>query len=248
MELSNYKNLKKADWQELATKFAIEWTDDSVVRYLVEKIAEKIGVDDKTVSDIELSNPELLNEPKKAKATAKKTTAKATAKTKTTKTETKPALSRLEELRLECEKYGVAWAELHTEESLEQLLGAIKSAGVTPITNGEFEISAENVDGIEIMTQNVSAESPVKTQQVYTSNSGVLLNYQNIYNSAIKNHFRCLFIHEIEEMISRDNVPFQFNVNRHPSQLNKAEIILTMGTENCRVPSADLNDWILING
>ncbi len=257
MELSNYKNLKKADWQELATKFAIEWTDDSVVRYLVEKIAEKIGVDDKTVSDLELkkqvcaklvSNPDLLNEPKKAKATAKKTTAKATAKTKTTKTETKPALSRLEELRLECEKYGVAWAELHTEESLEQLLGAIKSAGVTPITNGEFEISAENVDGIEIMTQNVPSETPVKTPTIYTSNSGVLLNYQNIYNTAIKNHFRCLFIHEIEEMIARDNLPFQFKVNRHPNQLNKAEIILTMGSENCRVPSADLNDWILING
>ena len=81
MELSNYKNLKKADWQELATKFAIEWTDDSVVRYLVEKIAEKLGVDDKTVSDLELkkqvcailvSNPDLLNEPKKQKQLQKK--------------------------------------------------------------------------------------------------------------------------------------------------------------------------------
>jgi hypothetical protein len=127
-------------------------------------------------------------------------------------------------------------------------LGAIKSAGVTPITNGEFEISAENVNGIEIMTQNVSTDSPKKTSQIYTSNSGVLLNYQKIYNSAIKKHFRCLFFYEIEEMISRDNVPFQFKVNRHPNQLMKAEIILTMGAETCRVPSADENDWIHING
>lgn len=51
MDLVNYKNLKKADWQTLATKFNVEWTDESVVRYLVEKIAEKIGVDDKISSD-----------------------------------------------------------------------------------------------------------------------------------------------------------------------------------------------------
>ena len=54
MKLENYKNIKKSEWQEIATKFDILWTEDSVVRYLVEKIAEKIGVDDKIVNDNEL--------------------------------------------------------------------------------------------------------------------------------------------------------------------------------------------------
>jgi hypothetical protein len=42
---------------------------------------------------------------------------------------------------LDCEKYGVAWVDKHTEEGLEQLLTAIKSAGVTPISTDTFEIS-----------------------------------------------------------------------------------------------------------
>jgi hypothetical protein len=54
MKLDNYKNIKKTEWQELANKFGIKYEDNSVVRYLVEKIAEKIGVDDKIVSDNEL--------------------------------------------------------------------------------------------------------------------------------------------------------------------------------------------------
>ena len=147
MKMDNYKNFKKANWQELATKFAIEWTDDSVVRYLVEKIAEQIGVDDKIVSDNELkkqvcekliSNPDLLNPPKKEKTTTAKvkvTTAKVKVTTAKVKKEIKkveenivPALSRLEELRKECELYGVAWVEKHTEEGLEQLINAIKSS------------------------------------------------------------------------------------------------------------------------
>ena len=54
MNLNNYKTINKTEWQELATKHGIEWNKNSVVRYLVEKIAEKIGVDDKIVSDDEL--------------------------------------------------------------------------------------------------------------------------------------------------------------------------------------------------
>jgi hypothetical protein len=75
-----------------------------------------------------------------------------------------------------------------------------------------------------------------------------LLNYRTIYLNAIRGHFRCLFAHEIEEMISRDNVPFTYEVKLHPQQRNKAEIILTMGTESVRVPSDNNNDWIEING
>ena len=255
MDLVNYKNLKKADWQTLATKFNVEWTDESVVRYLVEKIAEKIGVDDKISSDnlIKkevceklLNNPNLLNQPTKEKVVKAKTTKTKVSKPKETKA---PVLSRLEELRLECEKYGVAWAEGHTETGLEQLLNAIKNAGVTPITTDTFEISADNVDSISSVTTIQQTEkNKVETPTIYTSNNGVLLNYRNIYLNAIRGHFRCLFAHEIEEMISRDNVPFTYAVKLNPQQRNKVEIILTMGTESVRVPSDNNNDWIEING
>ena len=255
MDLVNYKNLKKADWQTLATKFNVEWTDESVVRYLVEKIAEKIGVDDKISSDnlIKkevceklLNNPDLLNQPTKEKVVKAKTTKTKVSKEKETKA---PVLSRLEELRLECEKYGVAWAEGHTETGLEQLLNAIKNAGVTPITTDTFEISADNVDSISSVTTIQQTETnKVETPTIYTSNNGVLLNYRNIYLNAIRNHFRCLFVHEIQEMISRDNIPFAFEVKLNPNQRNKAEIILSMGTESVRVPSDNNNDWIEING
>jgi hypothetical protein len=255
MDLVNYKNLKKADWQTLATKFNVEWTDESVVRYLVEKIAEKIGVDDKISSDILLkkevcekllNNPDLMNQPTKEKVVKAKTTKTKVSKPKETKV---PVLSRLEELRLECEKYGVAWVDKHTEEGLEQLLTAIKSAGVTPISTDTFEISSDNVDSISSVTTIQQTESnKVETPTIYTSNNGVLLNYRNIYLNAIRNHFRCLFVHEIQEMISRDNVPFAFEVKLNPNQRNKAEIILTMGTESVRVPSDNNDDWIEING
>ena len=255
MDLVNYKNLKKADWQTLATKFNVEWTDESVVRYLVEKIAEKIGVDDKISSDnlIKkevceklLNNPDLLNQPTKEKVVKAKTTKTKVSKPKETKV---PVLSRLEELRLECEKYGVAWVDKHTEEGLEQLLTAIKSAGVTPISTDTFEISSDNVDSISSVTTIQQTESnKVETPTIYTSNNGVLLNYRTIYLNAIRGHFRCLFAHEIEEMISRDNVPFTFEVKFNPQQRNKVEIILTMGTESVRVPSDNNNDWIEING
>jgi hypothetical protein len=255
MDLVNYKNLKKADWQTLATKFNVEWTDESVVRYLVEKIAEKIGVDDKISSDnlIKkevceklLNNPDLLNQPTKEKVVKAKTTKTKVSKPKETKV---PVLSRLEELRLECEKYGVAWVDKHTEEGLEQLLTAIKSAGVTPISTDTFEISSDNVDSISSVSTIQQTESnKAETPTIYTSNNGVLLNYRNIYLNAIRGHFRCLFAHEIEEMISRDNVPFTFEVKFNPQQRNKVEIILTMGTESVRVPSDNNNDWIEING
>jgi hypothetical protein len=266
MDLVNYKNLKKADWQTLATKFNVEWTDESVVRYLVEKIAEKIGVDDKISSDnlIKkevceklLNNPDLMNQPTKEKVVKAKTTKTKVSKPKETKA---PVLSRLEELRLECERYGVAWVDKHTEEGLEQLLTAIKSAGVTPISTDTFEISSDNVDSIssvttiqqtesnKVETPTIYTSNKVETPTIYTSNNGVLLNYRNIYLNAIRGHFRCLFAHEIEEMISRDNVPFTYAVKLNPQQRNKVEIILTMGTESVRVPSDNNNDWIEING
>jgi len=278
MKMDSYKNLKKADWQELATKFSITWNEESVVRYLVEKIAEKIGVDDKIVSDIELkkqvleminNNPNILNPPKKEKTTSAKvkvTTAKVKVKTAKVEKEIKkveeiivPALSRLEELRKECEIYGVAWVEKHTEEGLEQLINAIKSAGVVPITNSTFEISADNVNSIEKVTENVITQTNLTPTNLTPTNETTIINsnissktilesYRQIYVHAVKSHFRCLSYNEIEQMITRDVVPFIYKINRNKEQANKLEIILTIGKDTIRVPSEDVNDWLTING
>jgi hypothetical protein len=271
MKMDSYKNLKKADWQELATKFSITWNEESVVRYLVEKIAEKIGVDDKIVSDIELkkqvleminNNPNILNPPKKEKTTSAKVkvkTAKVEKEIKKVEEIIVPALSRLEELRKECEIYGVAWVEKHTEEGLEQLINAIKSAGVVPITNSTFEISADNVSSIEKATENVITQTNLTPTNLTPTNEPTIINsnissktilesYRQIYVHAVKSHFRCLSYNEIEQMITRDVVPFIYKINRNKEQANKLEIILTIGKDTIRVPSEDVNDWLTING
>ena len=53
---------------------------------------------------------------------------------------------------------------------------------------------------------------------------------------------------EIEQMITRDVVPFIYKINRNKEQANKLEIILTIGKDTIRVPSDDVNDWLTING
>ena len=50
MSKYNYDTMKKEDWQDVAKSFKIKFTDENVIRYLVEKTAEKIGIDDK-ISD-----------------------------------------------------------------------------------------------------------------------------------------------------------------------------------------------------
>ena len=49
MATTKVKNIKKVEWQQMATSHGIEFNSKNEVRYLVEKIAEKIGVDDKIV-------------------------------------------------------------------------------------------------------------------------------------------------------------------------------------------------------
>jgi hypothetical protein len=307
MKLDNYKNIKKSEWQEIATQFGIKYESDSVVRYLVEKIAEKIGVDDKIVSDNELKKQvvEKINSDyqvvpveeapveKPKKATTKKATTKkvakpkspVVAKVKTAKEEVVPVeeapveevpvvqLSRLEQLRLECEAYGIAWSELHTETNLEQVLNGVKSAGVQPIkevatsitpiqpvinTNQAFEINSANANEISqsvINTQNTNpAFNPLATPPPplvnggYKNSNAYLDTYKNIYLNAIRGHWRVLSVLEINEMILRDTQTFTHQVILHPQQQNKAEIILTQGDCSVRIPSDNANDWLDING
>ena len=306
MKLDNYKTIKKTEWQNIATQFEIEWDENSVVRYLVEKIAEKIGVDDKIVSDNELkkqvvdkinSDFELvpLEEPVKEvskKSSAKKSSEKKVSKLKETviaevkseKKETKPTeevvtevplvqLSRLEQLRLECEAYGIAWSEGLTEVNLEQVLNGVKSAGVQPMneiatsitpvqnvinTNEAFEINSSNAtdvaQAVSIAQSTNPAFNPLATPPAplvnggYKNSNAYLDTYKNIFLNTIRGHWRLLSVAEINEMILRDTQTFTHQVNLHPQQQNKAEIILTQGNFSVRIPSDNSNDWLDING
>ena len=297
MNLNNYKTINKTEWQELATKHGIEWNKNSVVRYLVEKIAEKIGVDDKIVSDDELKKQviEKINiesntvKMKEIAKTEKKEVAKKVVKakspaspkkeiTKEVVVETpiveKPQLTRLEELRLECESYGVAWAEGHSESNLEQVLNGVKGAGVQPIsqvqtsiipvetinTNEAFEINSSNASLVAQSVSNapqgnpafnpllglLASETPVNGG--YGSSNSYLDTYKGIYLNAIRGHWRVLSVAEINEMILRDNQTFTHQINFNPQQQNKVEIILIQDTYKVRIPSDNQNEWLDING
>jgi len=275
MVLDNYKNLKKTEWQELATKFGISYEQNSVVRYLVEKIAEKIGVDSKIESDNELKkqvvekiNLEFLEfisvEGVKQEEVVEIPVVE---------------LSRLEQLRLECESYGVAWSEIHTEHNLEQVLNGVKSAGVQPITempktitlnepleinlpldtSVPFEINSSNANEVAQTFANApqgnpafnhlaSLSEPTPVNGGYKSSNSYLDTYKNIYINAIRGHWRVLTIAEINEMISRDSQTFNYQVNVNPQRNNQAEIILSDGNNSVRIPSDNTNEWLEING
>ena len=395
MKLDNYETIKKSQWQEIATQFGVVYQEDSVIRYLVEKLAEKIGVDDKIVSDRELkrkvvekinsqtlidegingndgveghdgiSDIELGNEvslepiaeelvaeepiveepiveepiveepvaeepvaqepvveepiaeePVAEEPVAEEPVAEepvteepvvqgeeeqnilrkigsgiVTGAKKLFSNQLKeepvveepvaeepvaeelPQLTRMEQLRLECESYGVAWAENHTEANLEQVLNGVKSAGVQPIKDvptfsapvekeldvtQAFEITSENVDEvsslIDVSKLNNPAYNPLAVEQKpivnggYNNSNTYLDIFKNMYLNAIKNHWRVLSYNEISEMILRDKQTFTFEINFHPSQSNKVEIILKQDNNSVRIPSSDTNDWLEING
>jgi hypothetical protein len=326
MKIDNYKNIKKSEWQVIANNFGINYEENSVVRYLVEKIAEKIGVDDKIVSDNELKKQvidkinadfeivpvdevvaenvttENITSEKPKKTTSKKTTTKKVTKPKEpviAKVESKKEvekvteevvvkeepktevvveeipvsqLSRIEQLRLECESYGIAWTDKHTEQNLEQVLVGVKNAGVQPIkemptsiipvqptinTNQAFEINSSNANQVAQAVANAPqnpAFNPLATPPTppvnggYNNSNAYLDTYKDIYINAIRNHWRVLSVAEINEMIVRDNQTFKHQINVNPQQQNKAEIILTHGDFSVRIPSNDNNQWLDING
>jgi hypothetical protein len=276
MKLDNYKNIKKSEWQVIASQFGISYEENSVVRYLLEKIAEEIGVDSKIVSDNELK-----------KQIVDKINSDFDIIADNEDVEEIPAvdeipvaeLSRLEQLRLECETYGVAWSEIHTEQNLEQVLNGVKSAGVQPIKdmpttitksneitespsvdiNAPFEINSSNATEVAQAVANAPQGNPafnhlanIQTEKPknggYNSSNAYLDTYKNIYLNAIRGHWRVLSLAEINEMIMRDTHTFSHQINVNPQQQNKVEIILSEGNYSVRIPSEDTNDWLDING
>ena len=300
MKLDNYKNIKKAEWQEIATNLGVTYESNIMVRKLLEKIAEKIGVDSTIKNDNEFkklivekinSDFESVNTEEKTTKSDKKTTTKSVAKPKApviAKVESQKEiieeipvaeLSRIEQLRLECESYGIAWAENHSEQNLEQVLNGVKGAGVQPIKempttiakpnetiaspsvdiNAPFEINSSNANEVAQAVANApqgnpafnplaTAPPPPPKNGGYTSSNAYLDSYKNIFLNAIRGHWRVLSIAEINEMIIRDSHTFTHQVNVHPQQSNKAEIILSEGNYSVRIPSDNTNEWLDING
>ena len=306
MKWDNYKTIKKSEWQEIATSFGITYEGNSVVRYLVEKIAEKVGVDDKIVSDNDLkkqviekinSESEIVSVEETVESEVvsieEKTESEVVSVEEKTESEIVPVeetiesittepiiekvevpvieLSRLEQLRKECESYGIAWAENHSEANLEQVLNSVKSAGVLPLseqptinTNESFEITSSNADEVAQAVANAPQTGFTSTQNPafnpfavppvapinggYTTSNAYLDTYKNIYLNAIRGHWRLLSLNDINEMISRDTQTFTHQINSNPQQANKVEIWLTQGSASVRIPSADTNEWIDING
>lgn len=119
MKIKELKDLKKADWQEIAKNHGVEFEAKSTVRYLCEKVAEIIGVDDKIVKDSDMKKAvydklteikpvkevktvkskakKEVNKEEKPKAKTKKTSTKKDSKKKSADKEVKEEVSNLSE-------------------------------------------------------------------------------------------------------------------------------------------------------
>lgn len=268
----DYKTMLKADWQKLAGDYNIEFQTKSTIRYLVEKIAEKIGVDDKIVDDEHLKKAVL----EKIHSLIEKKT-----KTKTKEVEEEPIHivtdSKLALLRKECDELSLGWSEKHTESDLEQLLNAVKSAGVVP----SIELDINKIDDVleqlsnagESAGINSSIESDIPQtpapfnpivqnagMQTFNDTQKPLVNdpqqvddsnldiYRKSFTQSIRGHWRVMTLNEITDLFNQANYPFKFEVKRHPQNSNQIEIILTSSGNSKRIPSDNEGDWITING
>jgi len=330
MEQNKLKNMKKSDWQELAKSYEVPFTEKNEIRYLVEKIAEKIGVDDKIVNLNELkksvieaiwsksntveisavenevseSNNQVqehieenqidselahyrneanrlgvqygheqgVNEIKQfLDLFCEKNPTVSYIPFKTISNESDDnlvvdeseepkakAISRLDELRNECVKYGVAWGSAHKESDLEQILSVVR--GAVPMKD-TFELNSSNIDTViskapvhEVQNPIVQSGNPnimsdlSNTQQNASIGINDLYVYRDMFTQTIRSHFRLLFENEVHDMIKQDNYPFSYTLKKNQNQQNQIELFFTIGNDTVRVPSENPNDWLNING
>ena len=248
MANTNLKTMKKKDWQELAKSYKIKFTPKNEVRYLVEKIAEKLGIDDDIVKldDLKKAVHEKISAP------VLETKVEVAPKIE----EVAPTLSKLDQLREQCTSLGLAYAPNHKESDLEQLISAYITAvgtsveSVTTDTSGDFELSVDNFE--EVIAKAPENVAPVSSNSNTSNHVGqsspILEQYRGIFTQTIRGHFRLLTIPEIRDMIERDKYPFTYTINHKPNQSNLIEIIFASGNNSVRLPSNDGNDWFSING
>ena len=162
-------------------------------------------------------------------------------------------------LRKECDALGLGWGEKHTEADLEQLINAVKGAGVSPA----FELDIDKLDEISDIPQTPEPFNPVvenagmqtfnDTQQPISQdptevNEANLDVYRKSFTQTIRGHWRVMTLNEIQDLFNQASYPFKHEIKRHPNNSNQIEIILTSSGKSKRIPSDNEGDWITING
>jgi hypothetical protein len=170
---------------------------------------------------------------------------------------------RITQLRKECTALGVGFAPAHGIADLEQLLNAVKGAGVTVESRKSFELTLDNLESIKGnptppspfnptnqvgSTPSFLGNAPKSSSDVSSVDAGQLEMYRNVFMGTILNHFRLMSKNEISGLFAQANYPFSYEIKNHPEQGNKIEIILTSGKSSLRLPNENTNDWINING
>ena len=126
MATPKVKSMSKADWQKIAKKYEIVFTPKNTVRYLVEKVAELNGVDDKIVDLDELKGKVFdAITPKATKTVVKKskpvTKVKQVSETKSVDPEVY-AEEEKQHYQGECAKLGVQYGVHQNANDMKQIL------------------------------------------------------------------------------------------------------------------------------
>ena len=239
----NYKTMKRADWLALAESMGIEHYPKSTIRYFAEKIAEKIGVDDKIVKTDELKKQVI------EKLASLKSENNSEGVSEEVSTEEK--LEPIEELRQKCSELGIGWNELHTIDDLKAIISAVEGTAIPNIaTEPSKEVELENLP--TSAQSDSEKEKDIKKAINSAKNSKFdvkqLEVYRDVINGGINNHWRKMYSHEITELLSKANYPFEFIIKKNPNNPLNVEVLISMNGSEVRIPSNNKNQWIEIGG
>lgn len=224
--------MKKEDWKNLAVQYGIGFDDGSTVRYFVEKIAEKIGVDDKIVNTNDLKK-EVITKINESVPTEAPTETLTETPTQTFTIETNND-DVIKNLRDKCDKLGIGWTEVHTISDLTSIISAVE--GSASVTTPSVSSSVSPV-----------LNAPVNKNQSKLDTKNLEV-YRDVIITGIRNHWRKMLPNEITEILNNGNYPFTYVMKSNPSNPLQLEILITMNGSTVRIPSQNNHDWIEING
>jgi len=228
MENMNHSTMKKEDWKNLAVQYGIGFDEESTVRYFVEKIAEKIGVDDKIVNTNHLKIEVIakINESNEVDAPTEAPTETFTIETNNDDV--------IKNLRDKCDKLGIGWSEIHTISDLTSIISAVEGSASVPTPSVSSSVSPV-------------LNAPVNKNQSKFDTKNLEV-YRDVIITGIRNHWRKMLPNEITEILNIGNYPFTYVMKSNPSNPLQLEILITMNGSTVRIPSQNNHDWIEING
>lgn len=267
----DYKKMKRKDWLELAESFGIEHYPKSTIRYFVEKIAEKIGVDDKIVKtdDLKKAVADFLNS-KEDEGTSEEVVVDEKSESveevndsvnDTSESDENENSESSEEV---VENEETADSNDENSESnkskLELLREKATSMGIA-WSEVHKEIDLEMIiQSVEKHGKGANYQEPFKPNEVIKKESDTdkvndikcskanLIVYRDIINNTVKNHFRPLSLSEMNDLLNSPNFPFDFEINHNSENKNKIQITLKINEAKLLVPSDNKNEWIEIGG